>query len=137
MNDKNLIQNSERTPSELREMTRKGGIKSGEARRAKKKFRETCELLLSMDCKMGTLKEHMSKMGIPESEQTNQMAITISMLKAALEGNVQAYNTLRDTTGEKPINRQEITGKDGQPLQERELTMKEAVEFVKKVSEQL
>lgn len=137
MNDKNLIQNSERTPSELREMTQKGGKKSGEARRAKKLFRETCELLLSMDCKMGNARETMKKMGIPENEQTNQMAITISMLKAALEGNVQAYNTLRDTTGEKPINRQEITGKDGQPLQDRQLTMEEAVEFVKKVEKMI
>lgn len=29
----NLIQNSERSPEELREMGRKGGIKSGESRR--------------------------------------------------------------------------------------------------------
>ena len=38
----NLIPNSERTPEELREMTRKGGIASGEARREKRK---TSELL--------------------------------------------------------------------------------------------
>ena len=31
----NLIPNSERSPEELREMGRKGGIKSGEARRRK------------------------------------------------------------------------------------------------------
>ena len=33
MNDHNLIPNSERSPEELREMGRKGGIKSGESRR--------------------------------------------------------------------------------------------------------
>ena len=33
MNDKNLIPNSERSPRELREMGRKGGIASGESRR--------------------------------------------------------------------------------------------------------
>lgn len=137
MNEQNLISMTERTTSEQREITRKGGKKSGEVRRAKKLFRETCELLLSMDCKMGNAKEAMRKMGIPENEQTNQMAITISMLKSALEGNVQAFKELRDTMGEKPVQRQEITGKDGQPLQERELTMKEAIDFVKKVSEQL
>ena len=32
MNDHNLIPNSERSPEELREMGRKGGIKSGESR---------------------------------------------------------------------------------------------------------
>ena len=110
----NLIPTNQRSKSEARELGQKGGIKSGEVRRAKKLFRETCELLLSMDCKMGSFKEHMTKLGIPESEQTNQMAITISMLKAALEGNVQAYNTLRDTTGEKPITRHDVTSDNKQ-----------------------
>lgn len=45
MNDKNLIPNSERSPSELREMGRKGGIKSGESRRRKKRLRESAALL--------------------------------------------------------------------------------------------
>ena len=34
-NQKNLIPNSQRTPEELREMTRNGGIASGKARRKK------------------------------------------------------------------------------------------------------
>lgn len=34
----NLIPNSERSPEELREMGRKGGIKSGESRRKKKEL---------------------------------------------------------------------------------------------------
>lgn len=41
MNNENLIPNSQRTPSELREMTRKGGIASGEARRRRKLLRES------------------------------------------------------------------------------------------------
>lgn len=45
MNDKNLIPNSERSPSELREMGRKGGIRSGEVRRQNKRIRENAELL--------------------------------------------------------------------------------------------
>lgn len=45
MNDENLIPNSERSPSELREMGRKGGIKSGESRRRKKRLREKAALL--------------------------------------------------------------------------------------------
>lgn len=114
-NNGNLIPTSQRSKSEAKELGRKGGKKSGEVRRAKKLFRETCELLLSMDCKMEKAKEAMKKMGIPENEQTNQMAITISMLKAALGGNVQAYNTLRDTTGEKPINRHDVTS-DNKPI---------------------
>lgn len=45
MNDNNLIPNSERSPSELREMGRKGGIRSGESRRRKKRLRESAALL--------------------------------------------------------------------------------------------
>lgn len=36
MNEHNLIPNSERSPKELREMGRKGGIASGKARRKKR-----------------------------------------------------------------------------------------------------
>lgn len=45
MNEDNLIPNSERSPSELREMGRKGGIRSGEVRRQNKRIRENAELL--------------------------------------------------------------------------------------------
>ena len=36
MNDKNLIPNSQRSPSELKAMTSKGGKRSGEVRRQRK-----------------------------------------------------------------------------------------------------
>lgn len=45
MKKTNLIPNSERSPEELREMGRKGGIKSGEARRKKAQTRKTAELM--------------------------------------------------------------------------------------------
>ena len=45
VNDENLIPNSERSPEELREMGRKGGIKSGESRRRNKRLREYAALL--------------------------------------------------------------------------------------------
>ncbi len=45
MNSSNLIPNTERSPEELREMGRKGGIKSGESRRRKKRQREVMKLL--------------------------------------------------------------------------------------------
>lgn len=48
MNDSNLIPNTERSPEELREMGRKGGIKSGESRRRNKRLRECAALLAEM-----------------------------------------------------------------------------------------
>ena len=41
----NLIPNSERSPEELREMGRKGGMKSGEARRKKRDQEKTARML--------------------------------------------------------------------------------------------
>lgn len=45
MNEDNLIPNSERSPEELREMGRKGGIRSGESRRRKRDQKKTAELM--------------------------------------------------------------------------------------------
>ena len=51
---KNLIPNSERTPEELREMTRKGGIASGKARREKADMRKLMKAMLDENVKEGT-----------------------------------------------------------------------------------
>lgn len=51
MNDENLIPNSKRTPSEVRENARKGGIASGEARRRKRNMREWAEILSAQRAK--------------------------------------------------------------------------------------
>lgn len=45
-NEQNLIPNSERTPSELREQTRKGGINSGKARKRKADLRKMAQQVL-------------------------------------------------------------------------------------------
>ena len=44
----NLIPNSERSPKELREMGRKGGLKSGEARRKKRDQEKMVKVLLQV-----------------------------------------------------------------------------------------
>lgn len=46
MNEKNLIQKDQRTPSERRESAKKAGIASGKARREKKAAREMMQELL-------------------------------------------------------------------------------------------
>lgn len=44
-NERYLIDASMRSPEERRELGRKGGIKSGEAKRRKKQMREVCEIV--------------------------------------------------------------------------------------------
>lgn len=85
MNQENLIPFNERTEEEQREIARKGGIKSGEARREKKLFKEAIEKQLGQSI------DSMIK----------------SMITQAKKGNVQAITFLRDTIGEKPTDKVE------------------------------
>lgn len=48
MNEKNLIPNHERSPSELREMGKKGGIASGKSRRRKRDLREMMQMIVDL-----------------------------------------------------------------------------------------
>ena len=104
-NEQNLIQNSERTPSELREMTRKGGLKSGEARRMKRTLREQMEMLMSLPVKDESTKEFIESLGIDADKIDNATAITLSMYQEALKGNTKAFELIRDTLGEKPTDK--------------------------------
>ena len=102
MNDKNLIPNSERSPSEVRENGRKGGIASGKARRKKRDMREAAKVLLDTEVKNSRLRRKMKDNGIDDNELTNQMAVLLSMFMSAVNGNVRAAEFLRDTAGYNP-----------------------------------
>ena len=109
-NEKNLKKNSERSPSELREMTRKGGIKSGEARRNKKTMREALEMLM-FDVEVDeAAKDKLRGAGISEENFNNQMLITLGLMKKAREGDVQAYNAICAMIGEKPADKIDLGG---------------------------
>ena len=98
----NLIPQSERTKEEQREIARKGGIASGKARRRKKLIKEQLELLLSLPLKDENAKKKLKQLGINADNIDNQMAMIISIWNKALKGDVQAFNSIRDTVGEKP-----------------------------------
>lgn len=85
MNEENLIPQSERTKEEQREIARKGGIASGEARRRKKTLKEELIALLETN--------------------DNNNKISVALLQRALNGDIQAFTTIRDTIGEKPIDK--------------------------------
>lgn len=79
-NEQNL--NIIQTEKEAREKGRIGGIKSGEARRARKTLREELLALLSK----GDIQEKMS----------------LAIIEKCLKGDTKAYEIIRDTIGEKP-----------------------------------
>ena len=81
------------------EEAKKGGIASGEARRKKKTWAQQIELLMSLPVKTKNTKEILETLGIEDNEQNNLMAMNVAMYQQALKGNVSAYNTLRDSSG--------------------------------------
>lgn len=93
-NEQNLIKPSDLTPTERRENASKAGKASGEARRKRKTLREELLALLSD----GDIQERMS----------------LALINEAIEGNnagsvTKAFETIRDTIGEKPIDKTETT----------------------------
>lgn len=91
------VQSSE----EARIRGRNGGIKSGETRRAKKQMRELARMFLDMKT-TENVANNLAKFGIQESDQTNMMALLVSLYTNAMNGNIQAFRTLMEYAGMNP-----------------------------------
>lgn len=98
MNDENLIPNSKRTPSELREITSKGGKKSGESRRRKKSMKEKMQLLLSLPACDNDLQE-LEILGVKIEDSDNEMVILKGLFLKATAGDVAAIKEIRNILG--------------------------------------
>ncbi len=117
-NEGNLKPNSERTPSELREIAQKGGIESGKSRRRKKALRTALKEAMALPLKelhpdMQSAIMQAAKLG--DAELTVSDAVLGSIIRNACKGNSQMAKLLLDVLGETPDVR----------LKERELKMKE------------
>ena len=96
-NDENLIPNSERTPSELREMARKGGVASGVVRKQKKTLSELARMIANNPASVED-KETLSEMGITDEDATNNAVIAASVWNSARNGNMQAVEKWQEYT---------------------------------------
>lgn len=85
----NLKPVTKRTKNEAREISKKGGIRSGEVRRERKKLKEELLLLLS--------------------EGDNNRRMSLAIFERALNGDTKAFEIIRDTIGEKPKEQIEST----------------------------
>ena len=100
MNEHNLIPNSDRTPSELREQTSKAGKKSGESRRKKKSMKQVMDMLLQMPAETQADYELLVSLGIDissldENTVNNMLIVNVALLRLAKAGDVQAIKELR------------------------------------------
>ena len=88
------------TSKEARENGRKGGIASGEARRKKKLLKECIDCLLEED-----VEENGKTMSGAE-------ALAVKLFEEARNGNVKAFEVLRDTAGQKPAEKVVVSNID-------------------------
>ena len=105
-NEQNLIPNSERTPKQRRENAQKAGIASGEARRKKRDLKLAMQALLEADVKDKRTGEIMS----------GAEAIALAQYRKAMKGDTKAFEVVRDTSGQKPVEKVEQVNIDGEYL---------------------
>ena len=108
-NLKNLkpIKKGDLSNEEAKKRGRKGGKKSAESRRKKRLLKELMTEFGAMELPAGTLRQSMAEMGVVDETITNDMALVIGQYQAAIKGNPTAATFIRDTKGEKPVEKRE------------------------------
>ena len=126
-NEENLIPfDSGQSREKARENGRKGGIASGISKRNKKTMKEMLDYLLEKEIKNQKTGESV----------TCREAMLSAMIKKAISGDVKACQFVRDTSGETPVTKAEVTGKDGMPLVQKVfVTEKEIAEIDQKIDD--
>ena len=88
---------------QAREMGRKGGQKSAEARRKKKTMRELTKSIMetTVSTKQENVRATLAMMGLEENDMTYQAAVVVRLMqKAMVEGDTQAIRLIGELTGE-------------------------------------
>ena len=109
-NDENLIPNSARSPEELRENGRKGGVASGKARQKKRLMKDLVIEMLNSKIWSDELKAKILNV-FPEMEDEKmqvQTAMIASQIQKAMKGDTKAFEVMRDTAGQKPVEQQVV-----------------------------
>lgn len=87
-NEQNLKPLNTRTKSEQREIASKGGKARAKKMQEQKTLKEELLLLLA--------------------EGDTQKKISLALIKKALQGDIKAFEVIRDSTGQKPTDKQEV-----------------------------
>lgn len=96
--------NSRRTREQHSEDSRKAGKASGKARRDNRTLREIALELMAAEA----TPEDIKKYGLPEGS-SNALVMTAAALKKAREGDLKAYESLRDTAGQMPTKEVQVS----------------------------
>jgi hypothetical protein len=122
-NEKNLVPANQRSKSEARENSRKGGIQSGKSRRAKKTLKAILKNAMPIKLKelppdlcSAILRAAQMKATKTNKEMTVAEIIMGGMIRCSVKGNSMMMKLLLDLLGESPDIK----------LREREVKIKEA-----------
>lgn len=96
MNPENLIPLDKRTKTEQTEITRKGGIASGKARRAKRDRHKRIQELFALAVKDPKLKANLEKMGIDVTDADLETAADARVMVELLrKGDYKAWQAMK------------------------------------------
>lgn len=110
--------------SNAKECGSRGGIKSGETRRAKRDAREAMKFLLDLPAK-GNLNSNLKELGYAEGERTNLAALAARIFTIAMQGNLDAVKELLKIAGYDPEeNRKERESLSSDERRSKELDAK-------------
>lgn len=102
-NTQNLIKNEDLTPEQRRRNASKAGKASAKKRQQNKTFKEIISNFLDGQVSDERLKQQMIDFGFADKEVSNKSCAVFALWKEAIKGNTKAFELLRDTIGEKPI----------------------------------
>lgn len=102
-NTQNLIKNEDLTPEQRRKNASKAGKASAKKRQQNKTFKEIINKFLDGQVTDDRLKEQMVEFGFADNKVSNKSCAVFALWKEAIKGNTKAFELMRDTIGEKPI----------------------------------
>lgn len=112
-NEQNLIRINERSKKEQRELARKGGIASGEARREKATLKNLLPMMMSLEIKDDKDKEKLKELGLSDKDMCNGALVSMALLQKAMKGNIQAIRLLAELNGENQVQGTTNIGAEG------------------------
>ena len=104
--------------NKAREIGRKGGKASAKKRQQNKTFKEIINKFLDGQVTDDRLKEQMVEFGFADNEVSNKSCAVFALWKEAIKGNTKAFELMRDTIGEKPQDKLNISGEVNNPFSE-------------------
>lgn len=113
MNEQNLVKGEEAHKFTAEEASR-GGKASAEARRKKRDLRNALEMLLESTV---TVKD---KNTGKEETMTGTQALTRKLFEQGMKGNIKAFVAIRETVGQDPVQKIEVSQTDPEVVSEVE-----------------